>query len=308
MLVFGRTFARRAIMPKNRPLPNLHLSEEQVRAFHEAGVLVLEDITTLEEIENLRGIFRRLFSERAGREQGAQFDMVGRDEDDAAEAPPRSPQIINPQFFAPELERTLYAANALAVARALLGPRAKVSFQHAICKPAGVGAPTPWHQDEAFRRDYAPGYREISIWLPLQAVGRENGCMEFVPGSHRNPVLPHRSPGGDTRVHTLECPGGFDPAAAVLCPLPLGSASVHHCRTLHHAGANVSSQERIAYVIGLHVPPATSPRRSPHFPWNAEKQTANLARKRAWRRRGGVLVELRRRLAQWFAARRQPGR
>jgi len=283
-------------MSRYRPRPTLELSSEQVRAFHDSGYLVLKDITSSDEIEALRGIFGRLFAEKAGREQGAQFDMVGRDDDDGA--PPRSPQIINPQFFAPELDHTLFAVNALAVARALLGRKAEISFQHAIRKPGGYGAPTPWHQDEAFRRDYAPGYREISIWLPLQTVGSDNGCMEFVPGSHRGPVLPHRSPGGDIRVHTLECAGGFDPADAMLCPLPLGSASVHHCRTLHHAGANRSAHERVAFIIGLHVPPKQSPRRYPNFPWNEEKQTASLERKRAWRKRGGVLVELGRKLAR----------
>ena len=285
-------------MRRNRTLPTLQLSEAQGQHFQDAGFLVLNGITTPAEIEKLRGIFHRLFAEKAGREQGAQFDMVGRDDEEDADTPARSPQIINPQFFAPELGQTLFAANALGVAKSLLGARAEVAFQHAICKPGGYGAPTPWHQDEAFRRDYAPGYREISIWLPLQAVGPENGCMEFVPGSHRGPVLPHRSPGGDTRVHALECADGFDPATATLCPLPLGSASVHHCRTLHHAGANRSPRERVAYVIGFHVPPERNPRRSPAFPWNEEKQTAGLARKRAWRKRGGIFVELGRRLTR----------
>lgn len=286
-------------MPRRRPEPTVSLTPEQVRAFHDAGFLVVEGITTLEEIASLRVIFDRLFSEKTGREQGAQFDMVGPDDDDEAGGrPARSPQIINPQFFAPELEETLYLANALAIGRALLGPKAELDFQHAIRKPGGYGAPTPWHQDEAFRRDFAPGYQEISIWLPLQNVGPENACMEFLPGTHRGPVLPHRSPGGDPRVHALECAGGFDPAAAQPCPLRLGSASVHHCRTLHHAGANQSPNERVAFIIGLHVPPKRNPRRSPMFPWNAEKQTAGLARKRAWRKRGGVFVELGRKLAR----------
>ncbi len=275
--------------------PTVQLSEADVQSFHENGFLVVNPITTEEEIAQLRQIFRHLFAEKVGREQGAQFDMVGTDDDDA---PARSPQIINPQFFAPELTETLFSVNCLAIARHLLGPRAELNFQHAILKPAGYGAPTPWHQDEAFRRDYPPGYQEISIWMPLQPVGPLNGCMEFLPKTHTAPVLPHRSPEGNVRVHTLECAAEIEETKAVCCPLPLGAASVHHCRTLHHAGPNQSSEERLAYIIGLQVPPTGNPRNHPDFSWNEGKQTANTARKRAWRRRGGVFVEVRRKFAK----------
>ena len=62
---------------------------------------------------------------------------------------------------------------------------------HAINKPGGDGAPTPWHQDEAYW-DQRFDHHAISIWIPLQDVAEANGCMVFVPGSHHGEVLPHR--------------------------------------------------------------------------------------------------------------------
>jgi ectoine hydroxylase-related dioxygenase (phytanoyl-CoA dioxygenase family) len=269
--------------------PTLVLTEEQIQFFQEQGYLRLENISPPEEVSFLKGVYDRLFAEKAGREQGAYFDFVGADEDD--NKPPTSPQIIDPVQFAPELKKTIFRTNALAIAKQLLGPKAYGSFEHAILKPPGIGAPTPWHQDEAFRLDYAPGYDEISIWMPLQPVDTTSGCMEFLPGSHRQPVLRHASPSNDPRVHALSCIGEFDETKAVPCPLPAGGCTIHQSRTLHHTGANTSPNPRRAYILGFALPVKSDYKLAQPFPWNAEKQTASEERKRAWRKRGGFAVE-----------------
>jgi len=111
--------------------------------------------------------------------------------------------------------------------------------------------------------------------------------MEFVPGSHRGPVLTHRSPGNDPRVMALECVGEFEPAKAVPCPLPPGGATVHHWRTLHHAGANTSSIPRRAYILVFRGKERPDPSFT-GYSWNAEKATAAQARREAWENRGGA--------------------
>lgn len=269
------------------------LTADQIAFFREQGFLRLERLCDEKEVTFLRAVHDRLFAQKAGRDQGAQFDMVGLDEENAVAT---SPQIINPHFFTPELKDTAFRAAALAVARQLLGPEAHWDFEHAIVKPPRIGAPTPWHQDEAFRRNHPPGYQEVSIWMPLQDVTRESGCLEFIPGSHRGPVLPHASPGGDPRIHALECVGDFDRAKAVACPLPAGGCTIHHCRTLHSAGPNRSAEPRRAYVQGFLLPVVGNPRLSPEFPWNAEKRTAASARKKRWRRTGGIFEEVARKV------------
>jgi ectoine hydroxylase-related dioxygenase (phytanoyl-CoA dioxygenase family) len=267
----------------------LVLTEEQVQFFKEQGYLRLEQISSPEEVQFLKSVYDRLFAQKVGREQGAYFDAVSPDEDD--NKPHTSPQIIDPVLFAPELKDTLFRANALSIAKQLLGPKAYGSFDHAILKPPGIGAPTPWHQDEAFRLDYAPGYDEISIWIPLQPVDNTNGCMEFLPGSHRQPILRHASPSNDPRIHALTCVGDFDETKAVPCPLPAGGCTIHHTRTLHHSGANTSQTPRRAYILGFALPVKPDYKLAKPFPWNSEKQTASEERKRAWRKRGGFAVE-----------------
>jgi hypothetical protein len=257
--------------------PTVTLTAEQITFFHENGFLALGPITTDAELEWLRGVYDRLFAQRAGREEGNQFDLGGTDEEGKEAA---LPQILSPTKYAPELAQGLFRVNALAVARQLLGPDVTPRGDHAIFKPAGVGAETPWHQDEAYW-DPTQEYNSISIWMPFQEATIENGCLWFVPGSHRLPVMTHHSIGHDPRVHGLELDEGqTDLSGAVACPLEPGGVTIHLNRTLHYAGPNRSGVPRRAFIMGFGLPstPRAEPRR---FPWNEIKQTPREERRKA---------------------------
>ncbi len=265
--------------------PAFSLEPEQIASFREKGYLTLDAITTPEEVGRLRAIFERLFAERAGWKKGKSFDLAGSDD---ADAKPVLPQILNPVEFAPELADAQVRNSALALARQLLGDDTQPWFEHAIYKPPQYGAATPWHQDEAHRYDPGVDYEQLSIWIPLQPATIENGCMQYIPESHRGPILTHRSLGGDPRKSALECVGEFDTTAAVACPLPPGGAAIHHCRTLHSAGANTSNVPRRAYILAFRGAPRTCPERE-IFPWLVGKTTPAAERARAWENRGGSM-------------------
>lgn len=255
--------------------PTVTLTDDQVAFFHTNGFLCIEAITTQEEVARLCNVYDELFQRRAGRETGDQFDLAGTDEEGKEAA---LPQILSPGKYAPILREGQLFANAGEVARRLLGPDATFGGDHAIFKPAGTGAPTPWHQDEAYW-DPALDYRSISIWVPLQEATVENGCMHFLPGSQNWEVKPHHSIGHDPRVHGLEIDELPNPAEAVACPLPPGGATIHLSRTLHYTGANTTSIPRRAYILGFSLP-ATKREVERDFYWNRMKQTAREERAR----------------------------
>jgi ectoine hydroxylase-related dioxygenase (phytanoyl-CoA dioxygenase family) len=153
-----------------------------------------------------------------------------------------------------------------------------------------MGAATPWHQDEAYRFDPGFEYAQVSVWMPLQEATPDNGCMHYIPGSHRLEVLPHRSPGDDPKVHAIECAGEFDKATAVAFPLPAGGATIHHGRTLHYAGPNRTDMPRYAYILAFEVPPVRAVKQH-RYTWNDAKQAAHLQRQQEWRRGGGLAIE-----------------
>lgn len=254
-------------------VPTVRLQSEQISFFHENGYLSINSITTQSEIERLKEIYDELFASKAGREDGNQFDLGGSDSDDT---PAALPQILNPSRYAPDLADTLYKANAIAITKQLLGDDAEYSGDHAILKPPHSPAATPWHQDEAYW-DASLSYRSISVWMPLQDVDARSGCMEFIPSSHRLDILPHRSIGGDTRIHGLELDVDYDLSGAVACPLPAGGATFHLSTTLHYTSPNAADIPRRAYILVLGTP-ATKRATERRFPWNEIKRTAREER------------------------------
>ena len=252
--------------------PSVVLTEEQIAFYHREGYLALDAITTPEEVEWLRRIYDRLFDSRAGREAGDQFDLGGADEEGEEAV---LPQILNPSKYAPELKEGLFRTNASAIARQLLGPEVRPAGEHAILKPAQTGAETPWHQDEAYW-DPTLDYTSLSIWIPLQPATPENGCMQFVPGSHLHQVATHHTINHDPRIHGLEV-DEVDTSAAVACPIPAGGATIHHNRILHYAGPNNSDIPRRALILMFGLKPAQRSE-ARDFSWNTQKQTAREQR------------------------------
>jgi ectoine hydroxylase-related dioxygenase (phytanoyl-CoA dioxygenase family) len=228
-------------------MPSTHrLAPFELEFFLHNGFLSLASIMDADEIESVRCIYDRLFSSRAGCNEGDQCDLGGNERDGNVHLP----QLFNASRHAPELKASSFLANALAIAEQLFGDELKADDgEHMIYTPPLLGGATPWHQDQAY---HDPGliYRSVNFWMPLDDAAVDDGCMQFVPGSHRLDVLPHHSIDHDPVVHGLEVD---DPerhtSFAVACPVPAGGCSMHTAYTLQYAAATTSTRPRRAYIL-----------------------------------------------------------
>ena len=94
----------------------------------------------------------------------------------------------------------------------------------------------PWHQDSDYYGAQTEPLHLLSIWLPLVDVDETNGCMQFMPGSHKWGLLPtvrqghHLAPTEDVeargRVETL--------------PMAVGDAVAFRNLTFHRSLMNNS--------------------------------------------------------------------
>jgi hypothetical protein len=232
------------------------LSAAEVARFRAEGWLGIERITSEGELALLRGLYDRILADP--RTFSLRFDGGG-----------VLQQVMSPDLLYAEMRDTACFRNARRLACQLLGIREDELagfFTHMIFKPAGDGRDVPWHQDEAYWDQPRTRAHSLSVWIPLDPVGVEGGCLQFLPGSHQGDVLRHRpQPNGEPIV--LDDPS-VDLGAAVACPLPAGGASFHHCRTLHYSAPNRSGVQRRAWSIAFHAPP--EPRAEPLArPWLA---------------------------------------
>lgn len=248
------------------------LTQEQIRRFHDQGFLSIPAVSTPEEIRRLIELYDRMFENRVGYDDGYFVDFGG----DESGGKMQLPQILGPVAYRPELRETAIWRNCQAMARQLLGPNAVFRFDHALTKPAGGGAPTPWHQDQAF---YPRGtkYQTITFWVPLQDVTPATGCLKYVAESNKGPLLRHHPLQDNPGVHGLEALDVDEGSRVRYCPLPAGGCVMHHRLTLHGADANVTSAPRRAYAVAFGVRQSKTLVRQ-EYPWNRIKSTASDAR------------------------------
>ena len=53
----------------------------------------------------------------------------------------------------------------------------------------------PWHQDSDYYGQQTEPLHILSLWIPLVDVYEENGCMQFISGSHKWGLLPNKRQG-----------------------------------------------------------------------------------------------------------------
>jgi hypothetical protein len=228
---------------------------------------VVRNLVPAEELPKLRQVYDGLFENKAGWEKGDFFDML-----DTAEKGGQMtlPQLAWPSRHAPWLAETQMRRRRLAIAEEVLGPRSELVWEFAIRKPPKVGAPTPWHQDEASFTVGTPYRVALSCWVALQDTDEVTGCMLYVPGSHRGPLLPHQTVGSDPRRMRS---GATDPDVSTAVAVPLRRAM--RCCTIRvrcMARREPVEEPRRAITLEFAVPDKAALIRR-DFEWNQGKFT-----------------------------------
>ena len=118
-----------------------------------------------------------------------------------------------------------------------------------FCKPPGIGKPTPPHQDGYyFMLDPCEA---VTMWLALDHVDEENGCVRYIPGSHRRGMRDHNRTstlGFSQGIADYGDHGESDEEKAIHASP--GDLLAHHALTIHRANANKSST-RTRRALGL---------------------------------------------------------
>ena len=109
--------------------------------------------------------------------------------------------------------------------------------------PAG-GKETPPHQD-GFYFMLEPN-EALTLWLSQDSVDEENGCVRYIPGSHKGGMRPHQRTSILGFSQGISDFSGQDIASEIpICTEP-GDLIAHHCLTVHRADANTSQRTRRA--------------------------------------------------------------
>lgn len=131
----------------------------------------------------------------------------------------------------------------------LLGPNILVWGVSLFLKPPRSPGYVSWHQDLTYWG--LSNDREVSAWFALGPVTRENGCMRFIPGSHRAGQINHRNTVNKSNILTCgqHADTDIDESSAIYAELDAGQVSLHHGYLLHASGPNTTDQPRIGLAV-----------------------------------------------------------
>lgn len=105
-------------------------------------------------------------------------------------------------------------------------------------KPPKIGQGTPPHQDGYYFM-LEPN-EAVTMWMALEDVDEENGCVRYVLGSHKLGMRPHGNTGTLGFSKGIADFGPDDIQQEVFFPTKAGDLLVHHSLTIHRADANQS--------------------------------------------------------------------
>jgi hypothetical protein len=181
----------------------------------------------------------------------AELEKIERDWLDAGlPLPLNTYKRVNANCVLPLANRIATHPAILDVVEGILGPDLLIYGVEFFIKEANSKQKVSMHQDLTY---WGLGAIDgmVTMWLALSPATRASGCMEFVQGSHRNPILPHDdtfaednllSRGQEIRVKVA-------PEDRVQIELMPGELSLHHGLTIHGSGPNTSNDRRIGAVV-----------------------------------------------------------
>jgi ectoine hydroxylase-related dioxygenase (phytanoyl-CoA dioxygenase family) len=132
----------------------------------------------------------------------------------------------------------------------LLGQPFRLFHDQLFCKPAKHGGVVAWHQDFSYWTFTKP-MQHLTCWIGLDDANVENGCLYYVPKSHKWGLLPVTGLAGDMdAVRTILDPDQLNTfEKKVPNALSKGYASFHHPLMMHGSYSNVSERSRRAVVV-----------------------------------------------------------
>jgi hypothetical protein len=242
---------------------------EQSRQYEQDGYFIIRGVIPRDLAMEVRGVIRNHILTPESTPGGDQHDPMDPMGDTPEARAARFRKLGRFCVRSPLIWHSIHAGEGVAaVARHFLGDDLLLKFDSCFLKPARTGSITPWHQDNGLWRD---GETEpFNFWMAIDPATRANGCLQFVPGSHRTEIIPHVL--YPDSIHG-ELPGevvtaGIQKMGLRHIELQPGDTVFWHSSLWHYSPVNTSEQSRIG-VAGVYTTPALADRaaRFRRFEW-----------------------------------------
>lgn len=225
------------------------LSYEQIQFFHENGYISNVKLLEEEHIEQINKELDEIIDPKHPK-----HDLFYEFHTNESTDPDKTVfHSLGHWRITPGFHDVLWNPAFTMVASQLLGDR-PVRFWHdqLFYKPAKHGGVVAWHQDYSYWTRSIP-MQHLTAWVGLDDSSLENGCLHYIPGSHRwglldKPVLTGEMEEIKTFLNKDQI---RELDNAVPIEMKKGHATFHHPLLVHGSFENSSNRPRRAFVINV---------------------------------------------------------
>src|SRR5689334_13814297 len=220
------------------------LSSEQIASYQENGFLVIHDFLTQEELSVWRKAVDAAVARREDRRLAKSDERSGDSYYDNVFI-----QRVNLWQDNEEMRPLMLDARLGKLAAELAGVAGiRIWHDQALIKKP-YGNPTAWHLDNPY---WSFSSRDaISIWIALDDATLENGCLWFVPGSHKLTSVTKNAGIGMNMADLFKAYPELTKVDPVPVPAKAGDALFHNGLTAHGANANMTRGWRRAMTCAF---------------------------------------------------------
>ena len=202
----------------------------------------------------------------------------------------------NKEVFSREIYELATQPEILDIVASLIGPEITVNGDYWVRfkMPTGKQSVFPWHQDSTYYNGNADPNQQVilsersqilTIWIPMVDVDEQNGCLQVIPGSHKQGLRPsHCDENG--RLVPVEDVESWGKVKNV--SMSVGDIFVFGNLTFHRSLENIS--EDIRWSIDLRYSPTDSPLEWFHKKWpgfiaRSQRQPETIESWEIWRKK-----------------------
>ncbi len=222
-------------MPTPLPLADGRLSDAQINQYWRDGYLFPIDVLGADDAATSRAELEGIERDWRSADLPHPINMYKR---------------TNAHCVMPLAARLASDPRVLNVVEGILGPDLMIWSAEFFIKEPHTTHVVGMHQDLTYW-GLGETSDQVTAWIALSPANLTSGCMDFVTGSHKNPILPHNDTFSENNLLSRGQEIAVDVAEEDKTHIELqpGQMSLHHGLTIHGSGPNRSDDRRIGFAI-----------------------------------------------------------
>jgi phytanoyl-CoA hydroxylase len=220
------------------------LSSKQINSYRDNGFIIIEDFLSADELTFWRAALDEAVAKRGGNKMPDRKEVYGKGDDaDKSYYDNVFDQLLNLWQDNEKMKQIMLDENLGQMAAELAGvDGVRIWHDQALIKRPWAN-PTSWHLDTPYWS--FTDRNALSIWVALDDATLENGCLFFIPGSHKKTSF--ENPGISKNMGVIfDVYPEFKTKKSFAANMKAGSCSFHNGLTIHGAHANMTPGYRRA--------------------------------------------------------------